>query len=213
MNGYKTVAKESAAEFTEKKSRFIGYVCPVKTEEEALEFVNRIKKKHSDARHNVYAYVVRENNIQRFSDDGEPQGTAGIPVLDTVRKQNLTDIAVVVTRYFGGILLGGGGLVRAYGHAASIGIEAAEPIMMNYSSIYRIKVAYTLWGKVEYELRKMNLTPYDTVYDSEVYCSVAVLSEDTKKFEKDITEATGGGAEITKFDEKFTAMKIEKGEA
>ena len=210
MNGYKTVAKESVAEFTEKKSRFIGYVCPVKTEEEALSFVNKIKKKHTDARHNVYAYVVRENNIQRFSDDGEPQGTAGIPVLDTVRKQNLTDIAVVVTRYFGGILLGGGGLVRAYGHAASIGIEAAEPVMMNYAAIYRIKVSYTLWGKVEYELRKMNLEPYDTVYDSKVYCSVAVLSDDTEKFEKNITEATGGQAEFTKFDEKFTAMKIEE---
>ncbi|MDO5478862.1 MAG: YigZ family protein, partial [Clostridia bacterium] len=91
MNGYKTVEKESVAEFTEKKSRFIGYACPVKTEEEALAFVNKIKKKHTDARHNVYAYVVRENNIQRFSDDGEPQGTAGIPVLDTIRKQDLTD--------------------------------------------------------------------------------------------------------------------------
>lgn len=210
MNGYKTVAKEGVAEFTEKKSRFIGYVCPVKTEEEALSFVNKIKKKHSDARHNVYAYVVRENNIQRFSDDGEPQGTAGIPVLDTIRKQNLTDIAVVVTRYFGGILLGGGGLVRAYGHAASIGIEEAEPIMMNYAAIYRLKVSYTLWGKVEYELRKMNLEPYDTVYDSEVYCSVAVLADDSETFEKNITEATGGQAEITKFDEKFTAMKFEE---
>ena len=106
--------------------------------------------------------------------------------------------------------MGGGGLVRAYGHAASIGIEAAEPIVMNYAAIYRLKVSYTLWGKVEYELRKMKLEPYDTVYDSEVYCSVAVLAEETERFEKNITEATGGQAEITKFDEKYTEMKIKE---
>ncbi|MBQ2942280.1 MAG: YigZ family protein [Clostridia bacterium] len=210
MNGYKTVEKESVAEFTEKKSRFIGYACPVKTEEEALAFVNKIKKKHADARHNVYAYVVRDNNIQRFSDDGEPQGTAGIPVLDTIRKQELTDIALVVTRYFGGILLGGGGLVRAYGHAASIAIEAAKPVCMSYSAIYRVKVSYTLWGKVEYEMRKMELSPYDMVYDSDVYFSVSVLLEKVGKFEKNLTEATGGQAEFSKFDEKFVATEIKE---
>lgn len=210
MNGYKTVEKESVAEFTEKKSRFIGYACPVKTEEEALAFVNKIKKKHADARHNVYAYVVRDNNIQRFSDDGEPQGTAGIPVLDTIRKQELTDIALVVTRYFGGILLGGGGLVRAYGHAASIAIEAAKPVCMSYSAIYRVKVSYTLWGKVEYEMRKMELSPYDMVYDSDVYFSVSVLLEKVEKFEKNLTEATGGQAEFSKFDEKFVATEIKE---
>ncbi len=210
MNGYKTVEKESGAEFTEKKSRFIGYACPVKTEEEALAFVNKIKKKHADARHNVYAYVVRDNNIQRFSDDGEPQGTAGIPVLDTIRKQELTDIALVVTRYFGGILLGGGGLVRAYGHAASIAIEAAKPVCMSYSAIYRVKVSYTLWGKVEYEMRKMELSPYDMVYDSDVYFSVSVLLEKVEKFEKNLTEATGGQAEFSKFDEKFVATEIKE---
>ena len=210
MNGYKTVERESCEEYIEKKSRFIGYVCPVKTEEEALLFVNSIKKKHSDARHNVYAYVVRDNNIQRYSDDGEPQGTAGIPVLDTIRKQNLTDVAIVVTRYFGGILLGGGGLVRAYGHTASIAIKEANPVEMLYSVIYRVKVSYTLWGKVEYEMRKMDLSPYDTVYESDVYFSVAVLAEDAEKFEKNLTEATGGGAEFSKFDEKYVAKKIEE---
>ncbi|MBR6719308.1 MAG: YigZ family protein [Clostridia bacterium] len=210
MNGYKTVEEESVAEFTEKKSRFIGYACPVKTEDEALAFVNKIKKKHADARHNVYAYVVRENNVQRFSDDGEPQGTAGIPVLDTIRKQELTDIALVVTRYFGGILLGGGGLVRAYGHAASIAIDAAKPIYMSYSAIYRVKVSYTLWGKVEYEMRKMELSPYDMVYDSDVYFSVSVLLENVEKFEKNLTEATGGQAEFSKFDEKFVATEIKE---
>ena len=210
MNGYKTVEEESVAEFTEKKSRFIGYACPVKTEDEALAFVNKIKKKHADARHNVYAYVVRENNVQRFSDDGEPQGTAGIPVLDTIRKQELTDIALVVTRYFGGILLGGGGLVRAYGHAASIAIDAAKPIYMSYSAIYRVKVSYTLWGKVEYEMRKMELSPYVMVYDSDVYFSVSVLLENVEKFEKNLTEATGGQAEFSKFDEKFVATEIKE---
>ncbi|MDO5478863.1 MAG: DUF1949 domain-containing protein, partial [Clostridia bacterium] len=116
----------------------------------------------------------------------------------------------VVTRYFGGILLGGGGLVRAYGHAASIAIDAAKPIYMSYSAIYRVKVSYTLWGKVEYEMRKMELSPYDMVYDSDVYFSVSVLLENVGKFEKNLTEATGGQAEFSKFDEKFVATEIKE---
>jgi len=115
---YKTVSKEGTAEIVEKKSRFIASVKPVSTEEEALEFVSQVKAKYRDARHNVYAYVVTENNISRFTDDGEPSGTAGAPVLDVILKEGLTDVAIVVTRYFGGTLLGTGGLVRAYGKSA-----------------------------------------------------------------------------------------------
>ena len=111
---YKTIRNAAEDEFVEKRSRFIGHALPVTTEEEALAFIAEMKSKYWDASHNVYAYILREGGIQRFSDDGEPQGTAGIPTLDVLRKEGLTDLVVVVTRYFGGILLGGGGLVRAY---------------------------------------------------------------------------------------------------
>lgn len=209
MKCYKTVEKPSSAEFTEKRSRFIGYVSPVKSEEEAIEFVNSIKKKHSDARHNVYAYVLRNNNITRFSDDGEPSGTAGIPVLDTVRKQNLTDVAVVVTRYFGGILLGGGGLVRAYGHAASIGIEAACRIRMVYSSVYEIKTEYHFLGKIEYELRMLGLVSENTEYASDVKMSVCVTEDKEEAMKKKLTEATGGNISVKKTDERYVAYQEE----
>ena len=124
MAEYRTVGKAAQDEFVEKRSRFIGYVKPVQTEEEATAFIAEMKSRHWDATHNVYAYILREGQLQRYSDDGEPQGTAGIPVLDVLQKSHVTDVVVVVTRYFGGILLGGGGLVRAYSHGASIALQA-----------------------------------------------------------------------------------------
>ena len=119
MQEYQTLTREAQYEFTEKRSRFIGYARPVTTEQEALDFIAAIRSKHWDAKHNVYAYRLREGHISRYSDDGEPSGTAGIPVLSVLQKGDLTDCVIVVTRYFGGILLGGGGLVRAYSHAAA----------------------------------------------------------------------------------------------
>lgn len=210
MNCYKTVMSQSSVEFIEKKSRFLGYASPVKTEEEAIEFINSVKRKHPDARHNVYAYVVRDRNIQRYSDDGEPQGTAGMPVLDSVLKQNLTDVAVVVTRYFGGILLGGGGLVRAYSTTSSLAIDAAMPVNMCYSKVYRVSVSYPLWGKVEYEIRKLKLNPEDLIYDLDVSFTVSVLSDEATAFEKKITEATAGQAKIELFDERYVPKKEEE---
>ena len=128
--GYKTIANPATAEFTEKKSRFIGHAFPVSTEEQALEKIAAIKKEYWDARHNTYAYVLRGGMIRRFSDDGEPQGTAGMPMLDVLVNQGLEDCLVVVTRYFGGILLGTGGLVRAYSHATALAVEAAGKVRM-----------------------------------------------------------------------------------
>jgi len=114
-DSYITVGKSAISEFAEKKSKFIGYVKPVSTEDDALSFINEIKSRHWDARHNVFAYVVRENNIARYSDDGEPHGTAGVPILDIIKRNNLQNVVVVVTRYFGGILLGTGGLREGAG--------------------------------------------------------------------------------------------------
>lgn len=145
---YKTVKKPACAEMTEKRSRFIGYTKPVKTQEEAVAFINEIRSKHWDATHNVYAYVIREEGVTRYSDDSEPQGTAGIPVLDCIRKRGITDCVVVVTRYFGGTLLGAGGLVRAYSASAKLAIDAAEECEMTLCSVCELCCSYALYGKL-----------------------------------------------------------------
>ena len=148
MKEYKTVEFEGCDEFIEKKSRFIGYVKPVKTVEEATEFIAKIKSKHWDATHNVSAYVLRENNIQRSSDDGEPSGTAGVPVLDVLLKENLVDVCVVVTRYFGGTLLGAGGLIRAYSHGSKIAVESGNIITMAPCKIMSCLVDYSFYDRM-----------------------------------------------------------------
>ena len=146
---YITVKKRAEDSFEEKKSEFIGYVKRVTTEEEAKEFVAEIKSMHKQARHNCYAYIVGENmGIQRYSDDGEPQGTAGIPILEVIKKQGITDCAIVVTRYFGGILLGAGGLTRAYIKGASIAIDAAGVVEKVHGARVSIEIEYDLYGKI-----------------------------------------------------------------
>ncbi len=212
MKSYKTVKHEGQNEFTEKKSRFIGYAAPVSTEDEAIGFVNRIRKMHTDARHNVYAYVLRENNLQRFSDDGEPQGTAGLPVLDTIRKQALTDVALVVTRYFGGILLGGGGLVRAYSHAASLALCACGIVEMRYSAVYNVEIDYALLGKVDYEMRKLSLTTENMTYDTKVRFWVSVPVDMCGHFEKTLTEATSAQAMFQKAKECYRPVSLSEDE-
>lgn len=148
MTQYKTVAKEASAEFIERRSRFIGYAKPVKTVAEAIAFINQIKSQNWDATHNVYAYSIREGQIRRYSDDGEPQGTAGIPTLDVLLKSEVTDTVIVVTRYFGGVLLGAGGLVRAYSHACSIALEQAEIITMRTCLTAQVICDYSQYGHV-----------------------------------------------------------------
>ncbi len=148
MEEYLTLAQSNCDEFTVKHSRFIGYAKPVQTQEEAVGFINEIKAKHWDAKHNVYAYILRDGQIKRYSDDGEPQGTAGIPVLDVLQKEGLTDCVVVVTRYFGGILLGGGGLVRAYSHAAKLAVDSARVIKMSLCVRAECECDYGFYGKL-----------------------------------------------------------------
>ncbi|MDZ4910308.1 YigZ family protein, partial [Clostridium perfringens] len=169
MSSYKTLHKFGSDEYIVEKSTFIGYAKPIKTEEEAIEFVNEIKKKHKDATHNVWAYTVGENmNIQRYSDDGEPQGTAGIPTLEVIKKEDLRDVVVVVTRYFGGIKLGAGGLVRAYTKGAKIGIEAGIVIeKVKYTEV-KIKIEYTQLGKIQNEIMNLGFTVKDTIYSEDV---------------------------------------------
>ncbi|MGN0488546.1 MAG: YigZ family protein [Ruminococcus sp.] len=145
---YKTVRQMSQDEFVEKRSRFIGYCKPVTTEEQAIEFINTIKKDHWDAKHNVYAYCLRQGQIKRYSDDGEPQGTAGMPVLDVILKNQVVDVVVVVTRYFGGVLLGTGGLVRAYSNGSKLALNASGIITMELCSKCQIICSYNQYGKI-----------------------------------------------------------------
>ena len=203
---YKTIKNRGFAEYEDRKSRFIANVFPVETEEKAVEILNAVKKKYSDARHNVYAYVVRENNIQRFSDDGEPSGTAGMPVLDAIRKRGLTDTLVVVTRYFGGTLLGTGGLVHAYGKSASEGIENAGPVIRKLCDIYSVTADYTLSGKIEYSLQGSEYIIEDIAYTDAVTFTVCVPSGEGEKFVKEITEISLGSAKTECVGEKFVDM-------
>ncbi|MFA7636698.1 MAG: YigZ family protein [Monoglobales bacterium] len=200
---YKTVKDRGYAEFTDKKSLFISNVFPVKTEEKAIFYLNAVKKKYSDATHNVYAYVVRENNIQRFSDDGEPSGTAGMPVLDAIRKRGLTDMLVVVTRYFGGTLLGTGGLVHAYGKSASLGIENACPVTRRLCHIYSVTADYSLSGKIEYSLTGSEYIIENIDYTDAVTFKVCVPFGAEERFLKEVTEVSLGSAKVEGLGERF----------
>ena len=181
MQEYKTVEKESSDFFIEKKSKFIGYAKPVKTQEEAVEFISEIKSKHWDATHNVYAYVLRENNIQRYSDDGEPSGTAGVPVLDVMLKESLVDVCVVATRYFGGTLLGAGGLVRAYSHTSKIALEAAGIITMAQCSVMSAEVDYSFYDRLNILLSDFSAVILDTSFSDKV-CVDFSVKENTVDF-------------------------------
>ncbi len=145
---YMTVEHSAADEFVERRSRFIGYCRPVSSQEEAVAFINEIRAKHWDASHNVYAYCLRSGQTRRYSDDGEPSGTAGVPVLEVLVKSGVTDLAVVVTRYFGGVLLGAGGLVRAYSHGAKLAVEAAKIITRRSCLLCTALCSYNQYGKV-----------------------------------------------------------------
>lgn len=204
---YKTVKKHGESFFTDRKSKFIGNAKPVKTEAEALEFINEIKKKYADATHNVYAYVVSENNMQRYTDDGEPSGTAGLPVLDCIHRPGLTDTAVVVTRYFGGTLLGTGGLVHAYGKCAAAAIADACPVTRILCAIYSVKCDYTLSGKVQYFLADYIVT--DSVYTDKVEFTVCVKPEEDGGFADGLVQLTGNRAIIKRTGEKYIDIQEE----
>ncbi len=206
---YFTIYEPAEASFIEKKSEFIGYIAPVKTNEEAVEFIGKIKSMHRKARHNVYAYILRHDNISRYSDDGEPQGTAGTPVLEVLQKRGLTDVCVVVTRYFGGILLGGGGLVRAYSHAASIACDAARIMDMRQCHRLKINADYGLYGKISYILPNFDVITVNSDFGSSVTLEILVQNELLSSLTKELTEITNGAVEITddgEFFEDFSSV-------
>lgn len=202
---YITILESGTGEIIEKKSRFIGYVRHVESEEEANEFVIEIKKKHYDARHNCYAYAVgEEQEVLRFSDDGEPGGTAGKPILEVITGEGLKNVCIVVTRYFGGTLLGTGGLVRAYTDAAKACIEATEIVCKRMVVPISIITNYTDLGKIQYILGSEGIDIQDSIYEDSVTLVVQVFVDDVERIEKAIVEATAARAKIKKKDAVFS---------
>lgn len=205
MVEYRTIENEADDFFIEKKSKFIGYAKPVKTQEEAVEFINSIKSKHWDATHNVYAYVLRENNIQRYSDDGEPSGTAGVPVLDVLLKEGLVDVVVVATRYFGGTLLGAGGLVRAYSHTSKIAVEAANMITMAECSIESVKVDYSFYDRLNILLSDFGANIVDTSFADTVEVIFSIKEDKVSLLQEKLTDVSNG-----RFNLKYIRTEIAK---
>lgn len=202
LEGYKIVYKGGEGEIVEKKSRFIATVRPVETEEEAVAFINEMKKKYWDARHNCSAFVLGERQeITRCSDDGEPAQTAGRPMLDVLLKEGIHNAAVVVTRYFGGVLLGTGGLVRAYQKATQEGLAASQIIEKKAGILLEVGTDYNGIGKLQYLFGQENIHIVDSEYGADVTMQVLVPSEKKTDLEKKITEQTSGNARISWGDE------------
>ena len=201
---YKTLKQRADDQFIVNKSRFIGYAAPCQSEEEALAFLKQIREKHKDATHNCYAYIIGRNmGIMRYNDDGEPGGTAGMPIIETLKKVGVTDCCVVVTRYFGGILLGAGGLVRAYRKGCVVALNAAQVVNMIPSTRFLMEVPYPMWDKVRYAMKDMPLQMEDTAFSTAVEATVLVRTEDLESVQMKLTQVTDAKAEFLTVDESF----------
>lgn len=208
LTKYYTVNKSGSTQIIIQKSRFIGYTKRVENEEAAQKFIDEIKKKHYDATHNCSAYIIGDHDqIQKANDDGEPSGTAGIPMLEVLKKQGLKDTAVVVTRYFGGIKLGAGGLIRAYGSTTSEAIKATGIVKRQLVQGISVVVDYTLLGKLENEIRQSEYILDKIDYLEHVELTVYVKKDDVKKFHEWIIDLTHDQATLT--DKDFTYIEIE----
>ncbi|MBI0577709.1 YigZ family protein [Neobacillus cucumis] len=198
LSRYYTVKESGEHEIVIQKSRFIAHIKRVETEAAAQDFIQTIKKEHWDATHNCSAYLIGENDqIQKANDDGEPSGTAGVPILEVLKKKNLKDTAVVVTRYFGGIKLGAGGLIRAYGKATSEGISATGVVERKLMKVMHVTVDYTWLGKLENELRSSVYTIKEIHYLDTVEFEVFVEEGEIEQFNNWITEMTNGQGKIS----------------
>lgn len=200
---YTTLADYGTDEFVEKRSRFIGYAKPVTTEEEAIAFIGEIRAQHREASHNVYAYALREGQVRRYSDDGEPQGTAGIPVLDVMQKSGIVDAVVVVTRYFGGTLLGAGGLVRAYTEGAAIAVRAARPRVMSPCTVLQMDIDYGQYGKITYILPKYHTVTLESDFGAAVRMQILIKDKYIEAFQKELTELTSATVVPYELEHRF----------
>ena len=192
MQQYKLPLRAANAEFTEKKSRFISHIKPVPTEEEALAFLRSIREKHREATHNVYAYRIKNNNICRYSDDGEPSGTAGMPLMEAFLRQDIYDFCCVATRYFGGTLLGAGGLVRAYARCGSIALEVSGTGIMREITMCAAALPYSLYENIKRLLIASGAGNITEDFGAEVTVRFSLPSEEIPELEKKVTELTAG---------------------
>lgn len=198
LEQYRTVRSPGSREVVIRKSRFIGHVMPIENEAEAVVFIEDIKKKHWNATHNCSAYSLGERDeIQRQSDDGEPSGTAGKPILEVIRNQGVKNVAIVVTRYFGGIMLGAGGLIRAYTDGAVLALEAGEVITRVLRREVFVEIDYTWLGKVENELRGRGIQTGDTVFTDKVTLNCLPRNDEGDAFMAWITDLTQGQALVS----------------
>ena len=203
MESYITVKQEGEFEYEDRKSVFIGKAKPVRTESEALEFIASVKKNYPDARHHVYAYVLRENQTMRFSDDHEPQGTAGMPVLDAIRKRGCTDVAIVVTRYFGGTLLGTGGLVHAYSASAVGALNSAQVIVYDVYSEISVSCSYSDYQKILPQIPEWGFREDSTDYGENITIKGSILKVNADKFADSLTQITSARAIVEILSEKY----------
>ncbi|MFV0400565.1 MAG: IMPACT family protein [Oscillospiraceae bacterium] len=192
MESYRTIGRSAEDEFVEKRSRFIGAVRPVSSAEEAQAFIAERRGMHPQANHNCWAYILREGGIQRYSDDGEPQGTAGIPMLEVLRKEGLCDLVVVVTRYFGGTLLGAGGLVRAYSHGVTVALDAGGRVTMAACTLLTIALPYPLYDRLIKLLEPFPALILDTRYTDEITLDIRMRSDSVDQFTAALTELSSG---------------------
>ena len=202
MGEFRVPFQAAESEFVEKRSRFIGYVQPVETEEDAREFINRIEKKHYDARHNCWCYLIGSNTV-RYSDDGEPQGTAGQPMLNVFQRENVTNVVCVVTRYFGGILLGAGGLTRAYSRGARDALCAAGAAVMGAWARLRIPCTYPLFERLKLEIEGCGGVIDDVAYGADVTLSVSLPAERTAALQARLTELSAGSIKAETLSEEY----------
>jgi len=200
---YKTIEAFAQAQFTEKRSIFIGALMPAKTEQEALDFIAKIKSENREATHNVYAYIIREGNLRRFSDDGEPSGTAGRPVLEVLEKEGLTNVAAVVTRYFGGTLLGAGGLVRAYTRAVKDAVDASAILVMRPAAVIELHTDYTLYGKLLYILPNYSASVEKSEFGSDIFLQIVLPKTQLEAFGKELGELSSGAVSPTLIAEEY----------
>lgn len=205
---YKTLRQSASDEFIINKSRFIGYGSPAQTEEEALAFLKGIREKHKDATHNCYAYVIGRNaGIMRYSDDGEPGGTAGLPIMEVLKAQGVVNCCVVVTRYFGGILLGAGGLVRAYTQGCVAALKASGVVVMEPSQQYLCEVGYPLWDKVQYALKSLPVQLLGSEFTTAVTFTLLVREKDAQQILDTLTRVTDGKIETLLEEESFAGWE------
>lgn len=208
---YKTVEKYAETEYIVNKSRFIGYCKPVQSADDAVDFINYVRSIHREATHNVYAYAVRSPEYSRYSDDGEPQGTAGQPTLDVIKKSGITDVCIVVTRYFGGILLGAGGLVRAYSHSAGLAVEAAGIIRMGLCDVFEINSDYSRYERLTKLISECGGTVEETDFSDRVRIVFRIQTVKSGDMLKKLSDMSFGELTAVKKGEKFDMCgRIEK---